>query len=110
MTEVDRLTMDEVKVIEDKQSRMLLIGGLTIVSGIVVSLLAGWLIDNVLVATITLVSMMIVGAVVMISAPSVYQCQRCGEYYTAWWRHPEDVCLCNLKIKLSKLECKNEKI
>jgi len=106
--EIDRLTKKEVELIERKQGKRLLIGGLTIVGGIGLSLLTGWLINNVIISVVILGLMMIVGSGIMLSAPSAYECGRCGEYYTAWWRHPEDYCLCNLKSKLAKLNCEGQ--
>lgn len=95
---INKLTIDQVKAIEKKQNRHWGVGMLFIAFGISIGLvrLSGILGDSII-WPLVLVTCMVIGGVVMLFAPTAYECKRCGYYYIAKWRHPKNECLCNQK-------------
>jgi Na+/glutamate symporter len=95
------VTKEEVKAIKKKENNRITLGLLTLILGtIIVAVIIGRIVDvNSPWLLIALVPAF-VGGGILISAPSIYQCERCGEYYQDKASHLEDVCL---RILLSKL-------
>jgi hypothetical protein len=95
---VRRLTADEVSKIEKNSWKWFLLGLVILVGGAigiftVVGTSSPW-------ALLVLV-LMPISVYIWAEKASLYQCQRCGEYFTST-PHPEDECLSILKEKLSQ--------
>ena len=99
---IRKLSIEEIKKLKRKEDINLPIGLLIMVIG--TSLTA--LILSYLLKRDDLVWLMVVpalgGLIVILTGLGVYQCERCGEYYTSL-PHPEEECLKELKAKLEKV-------
>jgi len=99
---IRKLSTEEVKVRKRKEDINILIGLLVMLIG---TSLTAYILSYLLkrddlfwLVVIPLLG----GLIVIITSLGVYQCKRCGEYYTSL-PHPEEECLKELKAKLEKV-------
>jgi hypothetical protein len=96
------MTMDEVKAIEKARDKQDTIGIIVFVGGtVVIGIIIG--LTNITWIILFMLVPMLIGAKIVITAPNAHKYERCGEYYTRWQDHTEEVCLRNLKYKLSQI-------
>ena len=107
----------EILSIKKNQKTRLIIGGTLIILSVFMMILPLILmledVGQKLVLVIFGFLLMIFGVLVIISAPVINRCLRCGENYGYYFRHdhsydnnedhPEDECLINLQKKLNNL-------